>query len=551
MAGPALLYPLELKALELKAPEPKAPEPQNLSSYSTREQEIIKKEKGWFLNKEGYVHPPIITTTGQALLAQKHYKGDMSLANKRGRMILKAFGHHPEILFWFLTTMDSHTFFEKQKRLYNEDGTLKEIYRYPEGQARYAKKWHKGNMYSAYEEGILLLKVPKISLLFPDGKSFPNQLSLLLPVMKGNIFSNIQRAISAYSEKALFRHLGWTTAPIMYSARTWQKKRRLFVDRKGQVRPELKNMAGQIQYSKQHTKGSLRRAWETEQYVFGFPSVLNWQASFFVSATQAEEIINSFLDNNKHLKPQYKAEAGYMLYAIEHTNEDLNRAFKHFLYLPPHLQEALGWYAYAGSVKDRKRDQAFIKKNPNMAGLLKLARLYYKDHVIKAYRNALSFFKGDHKKLYEQTGYLPFLNYVENFRTVNTISFYERDKKNLIQENGLLNALYKGMEGYIRFAKEHYAGDMHTAYINVRAVLENRFSESGWILFPGTTTEFQEIAQIKLYENTMDTNVSNRWAEHFMKANNLVSYYKEDIEAKVQAFLKIKKADLCQNMAFL
>ncbi len=504
------------------------------------------------------MHPHIVTTTGLALLAQKYYKGDIPKARNRGRMILQAYGQNPELLFWFPVDMDSKTFFKKQRRLYNEDDTLKEIYRHPEGQARYASQWHKNDMYSAYEEGLLLLKIPKISLLFPEGQPFPNQLSLLLPVMTGNIFTNIQRAISTYPEKALFRHLGWTTSPLLHSARTWQNERRFFVDRKGQVRPEWQDTAGQIQYARQHTEGSMQRAWEKQLYVFGESPALNWRPSFFVSADQAEEIITSFLDDNKHLKLQYRGTwIGDTLYAVKHTAGDLNQAFKNSLYLPSHLQQALDWHRYAGSVEDRKRDQDFIRKNPGMPGLLKLARFHYKGQPIKAYRNALAIFKGDKKKLQEQTGYLPFYNHVETFGTNNTIPFYERDKKNLIQEKGRLNSLYRGLKGYVRFANEYYAGDMHTAYYNAKAVLENRFSENGWILFPGTTTEFQEMAQHEKSYGNKVTGLKVRLVESFMKANNLISHYKGDMEAKVHAFLKIKEAEkikhsaLCENRGFI
>ena len=529
----------------------------------------FEKEKARFLNKDNHVRPDIITTQGLAKLAQTHYKGDMNLAKNRGHMILKAYGQDPKFLFWFPVDMDSNTFFEKQSRLYSKDGSLKEIYRYPEGQARYAQQWHNGDMDSAVEEGKLLIKIPQISLLFPEGRSSLVQFSIFTPYTAVDTQFGLYRYTEGHIYKALWRHLGWTAFPTTYSAKEWLEERSFFVNPDGQIKPEWQETTGQIKYAKKYTKGDLNKAWETQHRVFGNQPALNWQLppsidNHILSAYQLEKVINSFLNQNKQLKTQYKESDGYKLYAMEHTGENLYNAFKLSRYLPAHLRQALNWHEYVGSIKDYKRDQAFIASNKGMLGLLTLARFYYKGNLIKAYRNILSFFKGDKTALFEHTGYLPFFS-VGKLNIGNTISFtgntiplYERDKKTLRTEKGMLNPLYKGTEGYIRFANEYYAGDMHISFYNAKAVLGALFSESGWVLFPGTTTEFKEIKKhfqsysipIALSANTGPQMVDSL-TKSFIQANNLISFYTGITKEKIKAFLNIPSIGLCEQKGFM
>ena len=529
----------------------------------------FKKEKARFLNKKNQVRPDIITTTGLAKLAQTHYKGDMQLASNRGHIILRAYGQDPSFLFWLPVNMDANTFFEKQTRLYNEDGTLREIYRYPEGQARYAQKWHKGDIYNAFGEGQILIKIPQISLLFPEGRHSLVQFSLLIPETAVDAHFRLTAYKEGHINKALYRHLGWTAFPVDYSAKKWQKERRFFVNSDGQIKPEWQGVAGQIKYAKKYTKGDLNQAWEVQHQMFGNHPALGWKippsiGKHILDAYELEKVINSFLSQTKQLKPQYKEETGYRLYAMEHTTGDKSRAFKFSRYLPPHLRAELNWYEYAGSIEDQKRDQAFIENNKGMLGLLKLASLYYKGNVIKAYSNVLSFFKGDKVALFEHTGYLPYfslghLNIANNISfIVNTVPLYERDQKNLRTEKGKLKPLYKGMEGYIRFANQYYLGDMQISFYNAKAVLGGEFLESGWVLFPGTTTEFKEIKQhakkhgivIALLSNT-GQQVVDSFTKSFMQANNLISAYENLTKEKIKAFLKGQTAGLCEKQAFI
>ena len=550
-------------ALLFFAPQTKAQTTEEQSPFSAT-------EKSYFLTNRGLIHPHIIRTTGLARLAKRYYNGNMPLAYDRGQAILKAAGHNPNLLAWFRVDMDSYTFFKKQNQLYDPNGALKEIYRYSKGQELYANKWHKGNMDSAYVEGLVLLKIPKIFMPSFWTDFLPGKVSKdILPPAYGSLYS--------YHQIAMFRHLGWTTFPITHSLKQWTEKRELFIDPNGQIKPEWQWTTGQIRYAKRYTKGNLRKAWQIQFYLFENDSDLNWtparesslqstvqiQDQMFGNskalnwhlskwtAEQAEQKLNSFLDSDGRLKAQYISDTGYELYAIEWTNGHLGEAFKLSLLLPSSMRHQLHWYEYDGSIEDRKRDRKWIQNNEGMPGLLELARLYYEGHLRKAYQNVLSFFKGDKKALYEKTGYLPFDGPFESGGK-NIIPFYEKDKETLIRQNGTLHPHYKGMDGYVRFANEHYKGDMHKAFENVKAVLEGRFSKMEWTLFPGSTTEFKAIKQHINTDKVAPslTETARALTESFIKKNTLTFYYQEDIKRKIQAVLNIKPVGFCEQRAF-
>ena len=88
----------------------------------------------------------------------------------------------------------------------------------------------------------------------------------------------------------------------------------------------------------------------------------------------------------------------------------------------------------------------------------------------------------------------------------STKEFRELRSK-ILDEKGELREEYIGMDGYARFAEdhyarvinknkedEHYAGDMQKAFINVSAVLDkDRLDKLAWQGFNGLTTEYREL----------------------------------------------------------
>ena len=512
----------------------------------------FKKEKLYFLDKKNKLRPDIVTTTGLATLARKHYQGKMALAFDRGQIIFKVYGISMFHLLWLKVEKDSDTFFKEQQRLYNKNGTLKNKYRYHKGQVEYAEDWHGGDVYKSYEEGLILLRIPKISIPMPDQPIF-------YQIRKGSPISstNINTIIDVYITRAMDKHLGWTEFPITRTSRVFQNIRKILVNKIGKPRKEWEDTTGQIKYVKKYTGGSMTAAWETQSYVFGNEPNLGWQPIFLVDMKTIEEITQRFLNPNGQLKTKYKLQNGYLFYATEYTEGDLDKAFTHSTWLPSSIRDNLKWYIYRGSIKDFERDTALIEHYQDMKGLLKFALKFYKGSIIRAYHNMLAIFEGNEEKLYRKTGWLPYYNDIITFYVTNMVHFYERDKKVLILENGEINSVYKGTEGYIRFSEKYYNGDMHTAYYNTRSVLEawDLSLIMEWYLFPGTTVEFRHIKEFILNN---PTNINQSFSqltsrnikmlvEYFIRTNNIVSYYKKNIERQIRAFLDLNNAELCRS----
>ncbi|MCY4321985.1 MAG: hypothetical protein OXC37_06270, partial [Bdellovibrionaceae bacterium] len=64
----------------------------------------------------------------------------------------------------------------------------------------------------------------------------------------------------------------------------------------------------------------------------------------------------------------------------------------------------------------------------------------------------------------------------------------------ILNEKGEIRAEYIGMDGYVKFAKEHYEGQMQKAHMNISAILtKKQFQVLAWQAFRGTVREYIEL----------------------------------------------------------
>ena len=93
------------------------------------------------------------------------------------------------------------------------------------------------------------------------------------------------------------------------------------------------------------------------------------------------------------------------------------------------------------------------------------------------------------------------------FKQLNWTHFREgnakkmmRIRSDLLDPQGRIKAEYQGVEGYVRFADQHYAGDMQKAFNNVSAVLggaENmRHLSIMWKKFRGFTAQYNILINV-------------------------------------------------------
>ena len=496
--------------------------------------EEFEIEKSIFFDKRENLRPDIITINGLATLAQKYYHGNMELAFDRAKVILQFYKISTQSLYWSKLKIDSNTFFQEQEQLYNKNGTIKNEYLYPTGLAKYSKDYHNDDMHTGYKRGSVLLKLTN-----------------------REINRNVEHLpFSLLELEYIDLHLGWSKSAAMSTSTQFWKTRQILLDKKEKPKKEWEGVEGQIRYAKKYTNGSMLTAWQTHLYIFGLLKGLNWQI-ILKDAKQVEEQAKQFFNPDGKLKEQYKQQNGYMLYAKKHTNGNLTKAFMYMKYLPSSIQKNLNWYYYQGSIEDLERDIALFPQYQDMEGLIRFASKFYKGYIIKAYYNILTIFKGDKEKLYKEMGWLPYYNTVLTFRYADQNGSYKKDKQALLTEKGDINPLYKGQEGYIRFADKYYDGYMLVAYRNARAVLEtqNLLPIMEWNLFPGTTDDFKKIAEFML--NPANTEVPlleltprqiNILAGVFAKKNNILSIHKKNIRKKITAFLAPYKSTNCSRI---
>ena len=124
-----------------------------------------------------------------------------------------------------------------------------------------------------------------------------------------------------------------------------------------------------------------------------------------------------------------------------------------------------------------------------MAGYARFAEEYYDGDMFKAFQNASSVFS---KEVFKKLGWQQFHGSVEEFYEI---------RKLLLDEKGRIKEEYKGMEGYARFAEDHYAGDMFKAFQNASSVLSKAvLKSSGWQGFKGSVEGFYKIREWLLDE---------------------------------------------------
>ncbi len=554
------------------------------------------KEASYFFDKDGKIRPEIMTNTGLARLAEKHYEGDMEQARKEGELIFKARGvaMFPLLWMWDIDSVinqarDSNTskktsseiFFQKQARLYNEDGTIKEEYRYPKGHAKYAEDWlsgdkkkyrypkdhakyaedrPSGDMDQALKEAFFILKIPEISR--PTGEkplraSPQDDLSLLLDP-RLLLPDSTNAAVFEYLRQAVHLHLGWTgDLSATRTSKSFYRIRKSLLDANGALKQEWEGNLGQARYARTYTKGDIRETQNIRnQFGPDDPTLKSWSLLSVSSADTVEETIHRFLDAGGMLKPEYISQEGYFLYAEKYTEKDLNTAFIHSTWLPALLREKLAWRHYDGTIQDFQRDIKTIEKYPGTKGLMQFALEFYNGVPIRAYENGLSVFQGDSEKLYQKTKWLP---YYSHYYDENITRFYERDKRALISSKARrVNPVYLGMQGYLRFAEIYYTGDMLMAYHNVMAVLETRDLSSlmEWALFPGHADEYRSIRQFILKSGAISrppaegmsaSHHISSLTEQFVRKNNIARHYKQNIENMIKSFLDIQQFGSCSG----
>ena len=223
-------------------------------------------------------------------------------------------------------------------------------------------------------------------------------------------------------------------------------------------------------------------------------SRLNWQV-FQGTAEDFFELSRKILNAAGELNKKYIGMKGYTDLAEQLYQGDMLKTYKNVsVVLDKGEMKRLGWKVFHGKPKDffelsRKILNAageLNKKYIGMKGYTDLAEELYQGDMLKTFINvSVVLDKGEMKRL----GWKGFRGTTEEF-----FEFFKL-RGRLLNAKGELNKKYIGMKGYVRFAKQHYQGDMPKTFINVSAVLDKgEMKRLGWQAFHGAADDFFELS---------------------------------------------------------
>ena len=117
-----------------------------------------------------------------------------------------------------------------------------------------------------------------------------------------------------------------------------------------------------------------------------------------------------------------------------------------------------------------------------MQGYVQFAEDYYRSHMATAFAGTANALDGD---VFALLGWQLFYGKIGDYRAL---------KGKILDSSGQPLTHYQGMDGYARFAEDHYESSMTKAFLNVSAVLdEGSFKSLGWQEFHGNPQEYHSL----------------------------------------------------------
>ena len=301
----------------------------------------------------------------------------------------------------------------------------------------------------------------------------------------GNMQKTFQN-VSAILDDEVFKKLEW---------QQFQGNATEFEELAGKIMTEdfLKEkyigQEGYLKFAKEHYEGAMQKTFENVSAVLDEETFakLGWQA-FNGNATEFEKLIGKILTDGS-INDKYIGQEGYLKFAKEHYGNNMNRAFKNVsAVLDEETFAKLGWQAFNGSATEFEKlpgkiltDGSINDKYIGQEGYLKFAKKHYGGNMKKTFQNVSAVLD---EETFTKLGWQGFQG--------STTEFEKLSGK--ILTDGSINDKYIGQEGYLKFAKEHYGGNMQKTFQNVSAVLDkDNFAKLGWQGFHGSATEFEKL----------------------------------------------------------
>ena len=287
-----------------------------------------------------------------------------------------------------------------------------------------------------------------------------------------------------------------------------------------QLKEEYIGMEGYIRFSEEHYKGSMYRAFGNVSAVLDKSTFqkLGWQ-KFPGSVSEYKSLELRILDEAGQLKEKYMGMEGCALFSGEYYEGDMSKAFLSVSARLDKTQfENLKWQHFHGHASEFESLRSGIldkkgrlkRKHMGMDGYAHFSREYYEGDMSKTFINASATLS---KAQFRELGWQQFQGDVSEFESLRSrivddwflwilMGAHPTVRQMILNERGGLRVEYMGAEGYIRFSRKYYKGDMHKAFTNVSALLsKEEFKKLDWQRFKGNVSEFKTLRSRILDKN--------------------------------------------------
>ena len=404
--------------------------------------------RGKIYDSDGSPKPEYTGQEGQAQFADEHYDGKMWTAFQN----VSAVSGKKEMaqLGWQAFQGTTADFRSLRGKIYDSDGSLKPEYAGQEGQARFADKHYDGKMQQAFE--------------------------------------NVSAALS----KKEMAQLGWQQ--FQGTTADFRSLRGKIYDSDGSPKPKYTGQKGYALFVDEHYEGGgMLMAFQNVSAVSSKREMaqLGWQA-FQGTTADFRSLRGKIYDSDGSPKPKYTGQEGQARFADRHYDGKMLPAFSNVSAVSGKKEmEKLGWQAFQGTTEDFRSLRGKIydsdgSPKPECAGQEGCAfftDMHYEGSSMQmAFKNVSAV---SSKKEMARLGWQSFQGTTEDFRSL---------RGKLYDSDGSPKPEYIGMEGYARFADEHYAGKMRQAFQNVSAVSSKReMAQLGWKNFQGTVSQLHAL----------------------------------------------------------
>ena len=326
--------------------------------------------RGKILDESGKLREKYIGQEGYPLFAKDHYDRDMKKAFMNVSSVLSESEFNE--LGWQGFHGSELEFHESKGKILDESGKLREKYMGQEGYALFAKDHYDRAMQKAFMNVSSVLSESEFKRLgwqefigseleFHESRGkildesgepkekYMGQEGYAL-FAKDHYDRAMQKAflnISSVLSESEFKELGWQE--FHGSELEFHELRGKILDESGKLREKYIGQEGYALFAKDHYKGAMLKAFKNVSSVLSESEFkeLGWQ-EFIGSVDEFRELRGQILDESGKLREKYIGQEGYALFAKDHYDRAMLKAFKNVSSVLSHLSLLAGFSWFSG-----------------------------------------------------------------------------------------------------------------------------------------------------------------------------------------------------------